>query len=362
MIKFSDVSLNKKKALSKISKVLDSRWLTSGKVTLDLEKKINNHLKTKFISLLSNCTSALHIALICNKISKGDEVLVPSFTWISSVNAILMVGAVPKIVDVDYNTMNISPEIIRKNISKKTKAIMIVHQFGSPCDMDEINKIAKDFKLNVIEDAACALGSKYNNGKFVGNTSNLSCFSLHPRKIVTTGEGGFISSSNNKYEDRIRILLNHGHRKNTKDDYFEEMGFNYRISDIQSAIAVNQIENLNASIRYRSKIADIYRNEITNKSIKYQEIYKKSKSAWQSFVIHSSDPEYSKKIINILKKNKISLRGKYYLAHQQKFLRKFSNNNLPNCEKINNSLIFLPMHNRLTLKQVSSICKIINSI
>ena len=333
MIKFSDVSINKKNALKDLEKVLDSRLLTSGKVTTNLETKINKFIKSNYVSMVSNCTAALHLALICNEINIGDEVLVPSFTWISSVNAILMVGAKPKILDVDYNTMNISPEIIKNNITRRTKAIMVVHQFGNPCDMENINKIAKKNNLKVIEDAACALGSKYNNGNLVGNSNNLCCFSLHPRKIITTGEGGFISSDNNKYEKRIRILLNHGHKKNKKDDFFQEMGFNYRISDIQSAIAIDQISNINKSIKYRTKIADIYKNEIKNNSIKFQEVYKKSKSSWQSFVIHSTDQKLSKKIIKVLKSKNINLRGKYYLAHQQKILNKFAEK-LLNCEKL----------------------------
>lgn len=362
MIKFSDVTLNKKNALKELNKVLDSRWLTSGKITTNLETRINKLLKTQYVSLLSNCTSALHLALICNKIGHGDEVLVPSFTWISSINAILMVGAKPKILDVDYKTMNISPEIIKKSITPRTKAIMVVHQFGNPCDMDNINKIAKNKNLKVIEDAACALGSKYDNGKFVGDSNNLCCFSLHPRKIITTGEGGFISSNQNKFEERIRILLNHGHKKNEKEDFFKEMGFNYRISDIQSAVAIDQINSLHKLVKHREKISEIYKNEIKNSSINFQETFKKSKSSWQSFVIHSEDQNLSKKIVSILNKKKILLRSKYYLAHQQKFLKSFASKKLPNCEKINNSLIFLPMHNRLTFKQILAISKLINLI
>lgn len=362
MIKFSDVKINKRLVVSEISKLIDSRWLTYGIIGKKLEKSISSFLQTPYSSLTSNCTTALHLSLICYDIKKGDEVIVPSFTWISSINAILMVGAKPVIVDIDSKTLNISPDIIEKNISKKTKAIMIVHQFGNPCDMNKINKIAKKNNLKIIEDAACALGSKYSNGKYVGNTKNLCCFSMHPRKIITSGEGGFIASDNEKFKKKINILLNHGHLKDHKNDQFIELGYNYRLSDIQSVFALSQINELKKMIEYRNLISDIYQSEIKRSGVNFQSILPKAQSSWQSFVIYLDDIDESKQLSKKLRNHNILTRKNYYLAHQQKFLKKYASNDLRTCEKINNSIIFLPMHNRLNFKEVKKISKIINSL
>ena len=169
-----------------LKKKFKDGYLVEGKYTKELEEKFKKYFKSKYAILISSCTSALHLSLISINIKKGDEVLVPAYSYIASANVVELTGATPVFVDINDNNNCIDVNKIEEKITKKTKAIIVVHEFGNPADMKNIVKIAKKFKLKIIEDGACALGSSYNNKK-IGTFGEISCFSFHPVKIITTG-------------------------------------------------------------------------------------------------------------------------------------------------------------------------------
>jgi len=177
--------------LSEISKVLDSGWVSQGPKVKEFEDKIAKYLGVKYAIAVTNCTSALHLALLSTGVKEGDEVFVADYTFPATGHAVLYCGAKPIFVDVDLKTYNFNPKSIKEKITDKTKAIIPVHTFGQPAEMDKIMEIAEDYNLKVIEDAACALGAKYKN-KFAGTIGDIGCLSFHARKGITTGEGGMV--------------------------------------------------------------------------------------------------------------------------------------------------------------------------
>nr|HPG31810.1 DegT/DnrJ/EryC1/StrS family aminotransferase [bacterium] len=255
------------KALEYLKEALDSGWVTQGPKTKLFEEKLGDYLNNKNCIAVSNCTTALFLSLFVNNIGRGDEVIVPSFTFIATANAVKHTGAKPVFCDIDINTYNIDPEKIEKLITSKTKAIIPVHQMGLPADMDKINVVAKKHNLFVIEDAACAIGSEYN-GKKIGDSKNICCFSFHPRKIITTGEGGLITVPNLKLKKKLESLRSHGEaiddikrHKSQKPVFmkYSNYGYNFRLSDIQSAVGLSQLESVEHYIQKRIKNAGLYK-------------------------------------------------------------------------------------------------------
>jgi perosamine synthetase len=240
-------------------------WITQGPRVAEFEEKFAKYTGANFAVAVSNCTTALHLALLVAGIKHGDEVICPSMSYIATANAIIHAGATPVLAEVgeDYN---ISPEDVKSKITKKTKAVIIVHQIGMPADIDSFTEICKQHNLILIEDAACAIGSSYK-GKKVGSHSDLVCFSFHPRKVITTGDGGMITTNQETYAQRLKLLRQHGMslndrvRHESKKIMFEdhlEVGYNYRMTDIQAAVGISQLEKLEWIIEERRKIAKKY--------------------------------------------------------------------------------------------------------
>jgi len=197
------------------------------------------------------------LALLALGIGPGDEVIVPAFTFPATGNAVELVGARPVFVDVDPRTYNIQINEIEKYITKKTAAILVVHLFGNPVDMESVLNIAQRYRLKVIEDAAGALGSLYR-GRLCGTMGDVGCFSFHPRKIVTTGEGGMVVTSSQEVAERVRMLRNHGmiQGDNTKD--FVAPGLNYRMNEFEAALGIVQMKNLSSTITERISLARVF--------------------------------------------------------------------------------------------------------
>lgn len=240
--------------LQEISKVAASGWLAQGPKCEEFEKEIEKILKVKHAIALSSCTAALYLSLRALGIGEGDEVIVPSFTFPATALSILQVGAIPVFVDVgrDYNIVS---DQITEAITDKTKAIMPVHQFGRPCEMVLIMEIANYYNLKVIEDAACALGASIFNRK-VGTFGDIGCFSLHARKIITTGEGGIVITDDDDLARIIRRESCFGVErafKRIKPPLFTNMGFNFKMSDIQAAIGLVQLSKLDEIIGLRKQ-------------------------------------------------------------------------------------------------------------
>ncbi len=243
-----------------------TNWVTQGPRVAEFEEKFALYAGSKYAVALSNCTTALHLSMIVAGIKEGDEVICPSMSYIATANSIVYVGATPVFAEVNPETYNIDPVDVVKRITPKTKAILIVHQIGLPADIDAFKKICKEHNLILIEDAACAAGSAYKGGK-IGSHSDLVCFSFHPRKVITTGDGGMIATNNEAYYNRLKLLRQHGMSVNDRvrhestkviiEDHLE-VGYNYRMTDIQAAVGIKQLERLDSIIEGRRAIASKY--------------------------------------------------------------------------------------------------------
>jgi len=250
-----------KREIDAVSEVLSSGWLAHGPKNEEFERLFSDFIRTKYAVTLNSCATALHAALVALNIT--GEVLVPSFTFVASVNAIVTAGATPVFVDVVYDTGNMDSRKIEQKITKKTQAIMVVHFAGQAADMDPIMRIARKYNLRVIEDSAEAIGAEYK-GKRTGSIGDVGCFSFFPTKNITTGEGGMITTNSKKLAERIRTISGHGISKTTlkrekeKKPWFRsatEAGYNFRMSNILAAIGVVQMGKLTQMNMLRRKHA-----------------------------------------------------------------------------------------------------------
>ena len=235
--------------------VIKSGNLVQGKKVLELERKICEYIGVSECIAVTNGTSSLHLILESLNIGEGDEVIIPAFSYIATANAVEIVGAKPIFVDIDINSFNIKIDLIEENITNKTKAIMIVHEFGLCADMIEINEMCKKHNIFLIEDAACALGAKQNN-MFSGSVGIAGSFSFHPRKAITSGEGGAIVTNDKELALKLRALRNHGIDSQNKSKLdFIHAGYNCRMTDIQAAMLIPQIGRIDNILTTKSLIA-----------------------------------------------------------------------------------------------------------
>lgn len=307
--------------MDEIAKVLSSGYLTQGPMTAEFERKVANFVGCRYSFATSSCTTALHLALVALEITSGDEVLVADFTFPATANVVVQQGAIPVLVDIDLDNFSINPDDLRRKITPRSKAIIPVHPFGCSADMQAIMEVASSFDLSVIEDAATAIGATYLD-RFCGNIGTIGCFSFHPRKVITTGEGGMLITNDEYLSDRIRILRNHGGiRKGYWSEYIEA-GFNYRLSDIQGALGVAQMEKLSNLLKSRVELA----NNLRNRLLDTPGILLPFQPAWgghiyQSFVIRVDSGVDRDRIIQRLRENGVEATIGTYALHAQPFFQ-----------------------------------------
>ena len=255
--------------ISALRKVLDSGWVTQGPATAQFEKTFARRHLVDHALACTSCTAALHLSVLALGMGPGDELVVPAFTWVTSAHCAEYVGARVAFCDIDPETFNIDPQAAAAATNARTRAILPVHLFGLPADMDAINALAKKHSVAVIEDAACATGSTYK-GRPVGGLGDLGCFSFHPRKVVTTGEGGMVTSNRIDLADRVANLRNHGANRSLSPQnpkpyqmgVFDQLGFNLRLSDIQAAVGLAQMERLEKLLQHRRAMAQGYHERL----------------------------------------------------------------------------------------------------
>lgn len=240
--------------INEIRAVLASGYLSQGPKADEFERLVAEYVGTEYAFATSSGTTALHLSLVALKIGPGDEVLVPDFTFPATANVVLQQGARPVLVDVDLETFTMDADDLAAKITPRSRAIMPVHAFGLSADMQPIIKLAEAHGLAVVEDAACALGATYN-GKQCGNLGTMGCFSFHGRKVITTGEGGMITTNDHALAERVRLLRNHGGVRTDNRFVFEAAGFNYRMSDIQAAVGIAQMRKLDRIIQCKRELA-----------------------------------------------------------------------------------------------------------
>jgi len=297
-----------------VNECLDSTWISSkGKFVSEFEEKFAEYIGVKYAAGVSNGTVALHLALITLGIGPGDEVIVPTFTYIASVNSIAYTGAEPIFVDSLADTWQISPEDVRRKITPRTKAIMPVHIYGHPCDMDEIQKIAKENNIFVIEDCAESFGAKYKK-QHTGTFGDISTFSFFGNKTITTGEGGMVVTNDKTLFDRAVHFKGQGLAKH-REYWHDVIGYNYRMTNICAAIGLAQLERADSIIPRKRKVAELYIKYLNDLPVEYQKEDKDVFSIYWMFTILVKINEDREPLREHLKKNGIETRPAFYPVH-----------------------------------------------
>ncbi|MDP2709092.1 MAG: UDP-4-amino-4,6-dideoxy-N-acetyl-beta-L-altrosamine transaminase [bacterium] len=365
MIPYGHQSINKKD-IKAVVKVLKSDWLTQGPKVLEFEKALAEYCGAKYAVAVNNGTAALHLAYLAAGLKKGDEIITTPNTFAATANMMLAVGARPIFCDIRLDTNNIDETKIEELISKKTRALVPVHFAGQPCDMAAIKKIAKKHKLLIIEDACHALGAKYRGKKIGGcRYSDLAVFSFHPVKSIATGEGGAILTNNKKYYEKLLLLRNHGINKDRYGkNVMVELGYNYRMADIQAALGISQLKMLDKFIRIRRRIAGWYRQEFKNiEEIIAPRELKENSSSWHLYVIRTKKSKDRDRLSSYLKKNGIGVNFHYPAVYSHPFYQKngYDKIKLDNEDKYQSSCITLPCFFSLSRSRVKLVAKLIKS-
>jgi perosamine synthetase len=348
---------------------LKSNYISSsGKYVTRFENKFSKFVNRKYAVTVSNGTAALQIAFEALDVKKGSEVILPTFTIISCIYPIIRCGAIPVLVDVDPHTWNMNVDDVEKKITKKTKVIIAPHIYGLPIDMDPLIKIAKKYKLKIIEDAAEVLGLTYKN-RPCGSFGDISTFSFYANKHITTGEGGMIATNDRRLLERCKSLRNLFFNNKRRFLHYE-LGWNYRLTNLQSAIGLAQLEKINSFIKKKRKIGDYYLKELSilNKFL-YLPLKEKNYAKniyWIFGIVLKKNIKISvKKIMFLLKKRGIETRNFFWPLHQQPVLKKmgyFKNNKFKHSEYLAKNGFYLPTGLSLTFNQQKYVIKVLKNI
>lgn len=337
-----------------VNECLDSTWISSkGKFIKEFEEKFADYIDVKFATGVSNGTIALHLALLALGIGKGDEVIVPSFTYIASVNAIAYTGAIPVFVDSMRDTWQMDSEDVKRKITEKTRAIMPVHLYGQMCNMDELTKIAREHNLFIIEDCAESFGSKFNN-KYAGSFGDISCFSFFGNKTITTGEGGMVVTNDKTLYERAVHLKGQGLAK-YREYWHDIIGYNYRMTNIVAAIGLAQLEQADEIINKKREIFDWYKNELKDSPL---ELHKEAANSVHTFWMINilvDEPSTRDNLRDHLRSFGIETRPTFYPIHTMPmYSQKY--HKLPVAEYLGWRGINLPSYPDLQLEDVKFIC------
>lgn len=357
-----------KKEISAVCQVLSTPTLSLGPYLEKIEKKVADFVGVKYAVGVSSGTAGLHLSVKAVGIKEGDEVITTPFSFIASSNCILYERAKPIFVDIDEETLNIDISKIEEKITKKTKAILCVHTFGLPDYMDKIMNLVKKYNLKVIEDACEAIGAEFK-GKKVGSFGDVGVFAFYPNKQITTGEGGMIATNNKNIYLLGRSLRNQGREENNKWLHHKRLGYNYRLSEIQSAIGYIQMKRIKEILTKRERVANYYNERLKDiKGVKIPYSQPELKRSWFVYVIildESFTKKDREKIVEELKKKNIHCSSYFPPIHLQPFYKElfgYKRGDFLIAEKISNLTIALPFYNNLSEHQIDYICKKLSSI
>jgi len=330
-----------------VLQVLHSGSLTRGPVLEEFERDFANYVGVNHAIAVSSGTSALHLALLLHKIGEGDKVITSPFTFIASANPILYVGATPAFADIDPLTYNIDPEKLNEAIDEKTKAVIVVHAFGVPCDMKAIMEICHDKKLVLIEDACEALGTTYD-GKKVGSFST-SCFSFYPNKPITTCEGGILCTNDDKKALYAMSLRNQGR---STEEWLEHqwIGYNYRMSDVHAAIGLAQLRKIDSILRMRKETAEFYTMLLKNlPNVKTPPIVD-----GRTWFVYVAEFENRDEVAKELDNRGIASKPYFPPVHLQAPYRRlgFKQGDFPICEAVSRRVLALPFYTNMKMKEI----------
>ncbi|MEK6844009.1 MAG: DegT/DnrJ/EryC1/StrS family aminotransferase [Nanoarchaeota archaeon] len=353
-------------AMSRLEQVLKSGFLSDGPVTYEFENKVANYIGARYGVSFNSCTTGMETALRSIGLTKGDEVIIPGYTFPATANAVYATGAEPVLVDVDKNTGNIDYSKIEQAINSRTKAIFPVSLFGNPLDYAELNRIKNKFGLRLIEDAACSIGSSYD-GVLTGNLADATIFSFHPRKIVTTGEGGVLTTDNPEIARFCRSYKYFGMRTEIREgeieivkNNFEMNGSNFKLSSLHAALGISQMEIIDDLLVERDRLAKRYSCLLeTMEEVQVLKVTPKGKHSYQSYCILLP---HRNKIIEEMRKRGIETQvGSISLHDQAAFQNTRISGELKNSSALGNVCMALPFYNGMTEEEQDFVVRELNS-
>jgi perosamine synthetase len=365
------IPVNKFKLLatdrSILIKSLKNNWISSaGPEVKEFENRFKKLIRHKYCSSVSSGSAALDVALKVIDIKKGDEVIIPNFTIISSAISVIKLGGTPVPIDCDLYNWNMKIDEIEKNISKKTKAIIATHIYGYPIEIDKIKKICNKHKLILIEDAAEMLGHKYKD-RFCGSFGDLSIFSLYSNKHITTGEGGMLLTSKKKYSTKIFDYKNLCFGRENRFNHYD-IGWNYRYTNLQASLGISQIKRIKEIINKKKKIGHRYHNKLKNLSniyIQKPKLNNIENVYWVVGILILNKKISAKKFRNELKKLNIETRDFFWPIHKQTALKRYNfnfNNNYSNSEYMSKYGFYVPSGLETSFKDIDYVCRSIKEI
>jgi len=357
-----------------VKKTLTQSMLTLGPQLEKFENDFCKYSKAKYAVAVSNCTAALHLSLMALGIKKDDEVIIPDLTFVADANAILACNAKPVIVDINKENFFLSISNIKKNITKKTKAIIPVHIYGQVCNIEEILDVAKDNNLKVIEDCAHAVGT-FHKSKHVGTLGNTGCFSFYPTKNITTAEGGMVITNSEKIAEKVRQLRNHGMTKSLKSRYSSEYpwifdikqsGYNYRLDEIRAALGITQLKRIKKINELRKKASSYYNKNLQNiPGIILPDMVNDKTHSYHLYTIRVTKPYKLSRnqLFKKLKDNGIRTTVYWMPIHKYTAYRKFVKiSNTLNTTKIYDEILALPLFPNISKKHQDAVIKVIKSV
>jgi dTDP-4-amino-4,6-dideoxygalactose transaminase/spore coat polysaccharide biosynthesis protein SpsF (cytidylyltransferase family) len=370
-IPFSMPTLGEEEA-HEIIHTLEGGWLSTGPKTLEFEKEFAKYIGVKYAIGLTSCTAALHLALLAHRIGVNDEVIVPSFTFASSVNMIVNVGARPVFADIDGHSYTIDVDDVERKITPRTKAIIVVHYAGHPADMDVLSYLAKKYRLVLIEDAAHAVGSEYN-GKKIGSSGNTTCFSFYATKNLSTGEGGMLTTDDEGISEFVKINRSHGMSKDSWKRYekgaswrydITHSGWKYSMFDLQASLGIHQLKKLHGFIEMREKCAQLY--DIGLCDLPRIVLPPRAHNIRHSYHLYSIRIRgFSRDhFIERLSEEGIGTSVHFIPNHLQSFYRGFGykEGDLPATEKVFSGIVSLPLYPRMTEKDINRVITTIQKV
>ncbi|WP_374968286.1 DegT/DnrJ/EryC1/StrS family aminotransferase [Terrabacter sp. BE26] len=351
---------------------VQSGWASQGARVIEFEAAVAALVHVPYTVAVSSCTAALHLGMVAYGVGPGDDVVVPSLSFVATANAVRFVGARPVFADVDPRHHNITAATVEQALTPATKAVIAVDQYGTPADMEPIRALARERGLSVVEDAACAIGSVYR-GRPVGAASDFAAFSFHPRTLLVTGEGGMVTTSDPGLAERVRRLRQHGmsvstfhrhHEQRPVTEEYLETGYNYRLTDIQAAIGVVQAEKLHSMVTRRRELAAVYHELLAGvPGLQMVTDPEHGESSYQSFWVMLPDdfPLSRGELLAVLKRYRINGRPGISCAHQEPAFSDLDPVTLPVSERIARRSVLLPMFHAMTREDQQRVADVVCS-